>query len=390
MLIKNFNKMCLTFLMSGLFFGCDSKLDDSANNNAAMSVVSANLKAVQNDYVPESIKDNGDKNQTAAAGAPASSAISSDGSKDICAGLDFTACQPRLIRAYLLFGQAAVFLTEQMVEQVAQDLAQTPNNSSGTVQIPDKNLTIQYKKRSLLDYDFLILSGNIPVGRVSASPTLYDIQLDAGVLDQGKPGSRGGKLDIQVNFTDITHWHSQITVTDMSCNVKKPDDPTSARISVTRNADMWSGQSMFYNGIAGALATTKTCSLIPNDNTGLAIYTDFVADHIAAKAALYMMKRSEANTASIQNFGFNGLCNNYSDLCQALATSGSTTPSAIAAYLAGMSNPYCVQRGTSTVTFNSDCHSLSPNVASQAFLPNANWIAPSVFYQMSIVIPPSL
>ncbi len=389
MSINNYRTSLMILLSASILMSCADKLEESDSNNGSLSVVASNLKAVQNEYVPASISDDGN-NSIGGADDSTSSAISSDPNKDICAGLDFTACQPRLIRAYLMFGRAAVALTSQIVVSVAGNLSQTPNNSSGVIQIPEKNLTVKYNKRSLLDYDFLILSGNIPVGRVSANPKLYNVQFDTEILDQGKPGSRGGKIDIQVKFTDSQHWFSQISVSDLHCNPSKPDDPTAARIAVTRNAGLWSGQSMFYNGIAAQFSTVKSCSQTASDATGLAIYTDFVADHIAAKAALYMMKRTETSTANIQNFGFSGLCSNYPDFCQGLATANSTTVSALSTYLGGMSNPYCVQRGTATVTFNSNCSSLSPSVANQAFQANDKWVSPSVFYQTSVVIPSSL
>ncbi len=374
--------------IAGLAFGCSPK--DTSNDNAqALAAVSSHLTSVHDNYVPASIHDDGSSSAPVDSGAT-SSAISTDPNHDICANLSIAECQARLLRAYLLYGRAAVGLTGQIIGSVAGDLAKAPDNSSGTFTSVADNVTIQYKKQSLLEFDFLLISGSTPVGHISSHSGKYDIQLNSTVLDKAKPGSRGGMIDIQVQFTDLTHWTSQISVTGVQCNVSKPTDPTTGRITVTRNDQIWNGQSVFYNGISGEFNNSATCADQASDNNGLVIYTDFVADHVAAKAALYLMKRSETSTASIQNYGFNEMCTNYPDLCGRLATSISSTPSAVATYLNSIQNPYCLKAGAPTVAWNSDCSSSSQAVSGHAFTPASGWMTPSDFYQMQIVIPSSL
>lgn len=360
-------------LTAALFSGCAEKKETSPDE--ALSITSANLKAVEAEYVPESISD------TTGAG------VSAQANHDLCAGLDFVQCQPRLIRAYLLYGRGAVSFTLSVVVDVARHLSGAPDNSSGTFTDTDKNLTIEYNKRSLLDYDFLIIQGGVPVGRVSANPELYNIQFDLDVLDANKPESRGGKIDVQVKFTDRTHWQSQITITDAKCKEVKPDDPENTRLMVTRNGEIWTAQAMFYNRIGAIFGGTKTCSTPSNDDTGIVLYTDVVADRIAAKAALYIMKRNETSTVQLETFGYPGFCTHYPDLCQSLATAIGSNPSAVNTYLNTLANPYCVRRGSPSVTFNSDCSSLSPAVAGTPFLPNNNWMTASDFYQLRVTIP---
>src|SRR5689334_14314920 len=79
----------------------------------SLSLATANLKAVEAEYVPESISDTGATVSTSA----------TTSANDICAGVDFVQCQPRLIRAYLLYGRASVALTLKVVTDVAKQLA---------------------------------------------------------------------------------------------------------------------------------------------------------------------------------------------------------------------------------------------------------------------------
>ncbi len=369
------------------FIACAPKKAENSDTDAAVSIMSSNLKAVGDDFLPEAISDNGRPSATSAAVA---TKITQKAGDDICDGKDFMECQPRLIRAYLMFGRQAVALTQKIITDVSKNLAGAADNSSGVYNDDTQHLSVEYNKRSASDFDFLIRQNNVPVGRVTANPISYQIQFDLGVLDKDKPDTRGGKIDIQVKFTDSTHWQSQITATNQLCNVDKPDDPTNARIAVIRAGELWSGQSMFYNGIAGAFGVTKTCATQATDSTGLVIYTDFVSDRQAAKAAMYVMKRTETSTSQIGNFGFNNLCENYPDFCQALATSIGATPAFVDSHLNQLTNPYCVRRGSNDVAWNSNCQSISPTVAGTAFLNNTSWISPNEFYKFEVKIPEHL
>lgn len=369
--------------------GCSELPEEENANNEVIAAVASKLKTVEENYLPESIQDNGSLTSASLkSNAPISNQVSAQ-DDDICAGLNIIECQPRLIRAYIMYGKGAVALTHQVVLSVARDLSNAPNNSSGTINAPEKNLRIEYNKRTVLDFDLLISQGSSPVGRVSANADLYKIQFDLGILEQDKPGSRGGKIDIEVKYNKSSDWTSQVTVSNLLCNSQKPDDPETARISVGRKDGIWKGRSMFYNGIAAAYNGTKSCDTPATDDIGLVTYTDFVADSSAAKAKIYVMKRSETSTSAIQNFGFNLFCTNYPDLCQSLATSLGSTTQIVDSLLGQMTNPYCVLRGSPVVTWNSECRGSSTAVADEPFLANESWMAPIDFYQLDVSIPTS-
>lgn len=371
--------------------GCSEAPKNEDSNNEVIAAVASKLKTVEENYLPESIQETGSASAASLkSNAPLSNRVSAQ-DDDICAGLNIIECQPRLIRAYIMYGKGAVALTHQVVLSVARDLSNAPNNSTGVINVPEKNLKVEYNKRTVLDFDFLISQGSVPVGRVSANSDLYKIQFDLGVLEKDKPGSRGGKIEISVKYNKSSDWTSQVTVSNLLCNPNKPDDPETARISVSRKDGIWKGRSMFYNGIAAAYSGQKSCDTPASDDTGLVTYTDFVANSQAAKAAIYVMKRNETSTTDIQNFGFNLLCTNYPDLCLNLATALSTTPNEVAAFLGQMSNPYCVVRGSPAVTWNSDCRSQSAAVADAPFIADQTgelaWVTPIDFYQLEVTIP---
>lgn len=374
-------KLSVLTLAGLLVTACDGQpIIDTENDG--FSVTTTNLQAVEAEFVPESIS-----NDT---GATTSSIRTASTNEDICAGVDFIQCQPRLIRAYLLIGKSAVAITHKIVLSVARDLRKAPDNSSGVIHVEDQNLTVEYKKRSLLDYDFLVIKDGFPAGRVLASPSLFNIQFDLNIVDADKPESRGGKIDVQVQFTDHKHWHSEVVITGAKCNPNKPDDPENGRIAVTRIGDLWNAQAMFYNGIAANYSGPKSCSQVPSDATGLVFYNDVVADHAAAKAALYMMKRTETSTANLENFSLPNICSSYPDLCQAMATALGATTTDLNNYLGTLGNPWCVKRGSREVTFNDNCAALSPVVAATPFTPNAGWMSPYDFYRLDISIPEHL
>jgi hypothetical protein len=371
--------------------GCSEAPLNEESNNEVIAAVASKLKTVEENYLPESIVETGAASSASLkSNAPLSNQVSAQ-DDDICAGLNIIECQPRLIRAYIKYGNGAVALTHQVVLSVARDLSNAPNNSTGVINVPEKNLRVEYNKRTVLDFDFLISQGSTPVGRVSANADLYTIQFDLGILESDKPGSRGGKIEISVDYKKSSDWTSQVTVSNLLCSPNKPDDPETARISVNRKDGIWKGRSMFYNGIAAAYSAQKSCDTPASDDTGLVTYTDFVADSKAAKAAIYVMKRNETSTTDIQNFGFNLLCTNYPDLCVNLAAALSTTPETVDAFLGQMTNPYCVVRGSPGVTWNSDCRSQSAAVADSPFISDLTgrlaWVSPADFYQLEVSIP---
>ncbi|GEM_PF-4203454 len=382
--------MLLVAIISLLHVACAPNKNDSTENDPAIEAMSSQLRSVGDEFLPASVYEDGRASTSAKISANKLATNSNNQNNDICAGVDFIECQPRLIRAYLQMGRESVYTTQRIVSDVARSLSGVSNNTSGEFRSTENGYSIAYNKRSSTDFDFLILENNVSIGRVSAQNGNYNVQFDLNVLDKNKADSNGGMVDIQVKLTDSTHWESQITFSGLKCNVNKPDDPETARIFVVRKGDLWTAQSGFYNGIGAQYNGTKSCSTPASDATGVVIYTNLVADRTAAKAAMYLMRRNEHSVAQLQNFGINNYCQNYPDLCQSLATASGQSTQAVAAFLGALQNPYCVHRGNAQVFWNSDCSNVSAAVAQEPLLPNTSFLSPYDFYRLNIVIPNQL
>lgn len=380
----------LISFISLLHVACAPSKNESNGNDPAIEAMSSQLKSMGDEFLPASIYEDGRATNSAKISSNGLSTQSNHQHDDICAGVDFIECQPRLIRAYLHMGREGVYTTQRIVSDVARSLSGAPNNSSGQFNNADNGFSISYNKRTSTDFDFLMFENNVVIGRVSAQNGNYNVQFDLNVIDRNKADSNGGKVDIQVKLMDDRNWESQITFTGIKCNVNKPDDPENARIFVVRKGDIWNAQSSFYNGIAAQYTGAKSCSTAASDATGLVIYTNLVADRTAAKAAMYLLKRNEQSVAQLNNFGINNYCQNYPDLCQSLATASGQSTSAVNTFLSVLRNPYCVQRGSAQVLWNSDCANISATVAQEPLLPSASFLSPYEFYRLNITIPNQL
>lgn len=371
-----------------LFIGCgEQPKENDTGEDAALSAAASQLKTLEEEFIPESISDDGSLQTSSASGNLSKGSPDSD---DICKDLDFIECQPRLIRAYLRYGRLSVAMTYKIVKDVALALKDTPNNSSGRVTLEDENLVIEFQKTSFKKFQFLVISGIEPVGYVSADNGSYHIQFNISALEKDDMNSKGGKIDIQVNYTDRKNWESQLAINDVLCDTFDPASPEAVSIGVQRQQGIWKGQTLLYSGIAAAPEADKSCDLAPSDENGVAIYTEFVANRSVAKAGMYLMKRTKADVSDIQNFGINSYCTNYPDNCLKMAHDLGTTQEDLTAYLNTFVNPYCMRRGSKNVTFNDDCSDVSADVANASYLPNASWMTPLDFYQMTIELPTGL
>ena len=156
-------------------------------------------------------------------------------------------------------------------------------------------------------------------------------------------------------------------------------------IELTKNGKLWHGLSMFYNGRSGKLGKSVSCDSPETDADSIVAYTDFVADRSASKASIYLMQRNESSTENIQDYGMNNLCSNYPAVCEAIGDIDSVDN-----YFSGLDNPFCVERGTRDVVFNSTCEAQSQLVSETPFKDNNSWITPTDFYQMDLTLPDSL
>lgn len=387
MFITQKKSIYMVVLLSLLHVACAPDKKENTTEDPAIGVMSSQLQSVGDEYLPASVNENAQLSVNKVSGKLGTLSNNND---DVCAGVDFVECQPRLVREYLKMGRESVYSTQKLVSSIARNLSGISDGTSGEYRDDSQGVRITYNKRSSVDFDVITFASDVPAARISAKNGVYNIQFDSALVEKDKPNNFGGKIDIQVSFSDRTNWDTQVTVTGVGCNPLKPEDPQNARLHVTRRGDVWKVQSMFYNGISAYYQGARSCSVPASDATGLVIYTDMVADSTAAKAGIYMMKRNEQSTAQLQNFGINSYCQNYPDLCQGLANEINQPVSSVAAHLSALQNPYCVQRGTSQVFWNNNCSTVSPAVASESLSGGSAFLSPYDFYRLQITIPSQL
>ncbi len=371
--------------------GCDEKPKDDgsvAKQDAALSALASNLNDVDNEFVPESLKVSNSQSKS-------QSKLVQGKTKedDICEDGELFDCQPKLLKFYVKTARETFRFSRKLILDIAHNMGSAPDGSSGVIKLKD-GITVEYNKKSFLKFDLLLKEKGQSIGYISVKNGEYDIRLDMDVIDKANPDSNGGLFEIAVKFTDRKHWQTNLHITNTHCDESDPSDPEALRIEVNRNDTTWVGQSTIYSPRATIDKATVSCSSPVDDSTAIVMYTDFVGNSTATKSALYMMRRNETSTAQINEYGIDGLCTKYPDLCQSLGLqlgyAANVAGTEVANYLGQFSNPFCVQHGSSDVIWNSDCSSSSAEVGSASFRANSDWITPSDFYQMSVELPDSL
>lgn len=383
---------CLITCLTGVLLlasGCGDqpKQDEEyAKQDAALAALAGNLKSIDDEFVPESISD-----ESPEALAKPGGVLSKAQEDDICGDLDFMECQPRLLRFYVRTARLMFGFSHLIVRDVARGLGHLPDGSTGTMHIEKDNVTVQYRKTSFLNFELLLKQADRPVGFIKVEEGHYELRFDIAILEQDNPQSKGGKIAVDVTFKNRESWQTEIQISDTLCDPADADDPEAAYLRVGRDNGLWKGVTMFYNGAAASFEEEITCETPRNDQNGLVIYTDFVANRRAAKAAMYFMRRNETDTQNISEFGLNGFCGHYADLCQSLGVAlglpVDTAGQQVATHLSQFGNPYCAQRGSRDITWNDDCSAVSNEVSAAPLQDGSDWMAPSEFYQMSVPIP---
>jgi len=387
------NMKWLTAYLTGLLLVSSScseqprQDDELAKQDAALTALAGNLKAIDDEFVPPSVSDESTQVLSKASGSIRSKAESDD----ICGTLDFIECQPRLLRFYIRTARLTFGFSRLIVLDVARGMGGIPDGSTGSIHIAAEDVTVNYRKTSFLDFELLLKKANRSVGFIKVEPGHYELRFDIATLEAGNPDSKGGKIAIDVEYLDQGNWNTEITVTDTLCDPENPDDPEAAYLNVSRIGGLWKGLTTFYHGASARFDQPLTCDSPASDQNSMTIYTDFVANKVAAKAALYFMRRNETSMANVASFGLNGLCGKYPDLCQSLGVSlglpADTAGQTVANHFSQFVNSYCAQRGSRDIQWNNTCSAVAPEVADAPLQNGSSWMAPSVFSQLSISIP---
>ena len=289
-----------------------------------------------------------------------------------CEGYDLFGCQPVLLRLYLSVSHRLFAQSTQIVGQVGSHLGNVADGDTGEQAIGDGS-TVYYDKTDSTHYSILRKDA------AGTSRTYITVSGQATTLQVAGPGGGNGPSDIQIrlNFTDDDTWTLEFLGVAAPCNNDDVRAPERFRIAISRDGAVWTGKAMLY--MPRWMDQNPTCNTTPTDETSMLLYTDFVADDLAAKASIYMLQRDQVSLADIENFGMDQICTNYPSIC------GQSPPS-----LSEYQNPFCNAASTDVAVWSDDCTSVSTTVGAAPFGLASDWTTPNALYQETFALPASL
>ena len=296
---------------------------------------------------------------------------------DPCNGGDLFACQPVLVRIYISLNKMFSDQATAILTVVSSKLGVLADGATGGV--TETDAIIYYSKVN--DGNFSILAktnpGGAPFFYASLAGSVFTVKIDIANMPGGTGGGgpTQGVFEITGTYTDTDSWNVITHMAGMDCQADDVGAPGSLRVQVTKANGVWKGKTMMYNPQFGASGGTN-CATPVTDSTAMTLYTDFVADDLAAKASVYAMKRNHGTVADINSFALKDLGNIYS------LPPGTN--------LSAYSNPFCNPSSSNTAIWGNSCGAISAAVAAADFSPSTDWVAPSSFYPIALTLPSSL
>lgn len=360
----------IAILAASLAFlsNCKKKEDDSATYANISTQVVANLNTISSGYTPDSLS--------------SGSSSSAGAMSDPCEGVtDFAVCQSNLIRHYMLIGKSSVDTVALLAGHIGGALGQIPDGNSGT----STNGKISWSKTSADVWSILSRgTGNASVAYFSVNNGVYDLKIDSN-NDEDNPQAR--QMEISVNYTDSDTWSVDIYFGNDECDNLQVTDPSKAHIKLTKANGLWTGKAMLYVPRWQAPGATAPTCLTAGGASDIAMYTEFVGNDISTKAALYLIKGSDENTAAditSANYGLPQFCSQYPDSCDGGA---GELPNATA--LNSYTNNWCTTGSGSTPTWGNNCPT-NTDVAGASYTPASEWTTPSALELKTVTMPTSL
>jgi len=354
-----------------MIYGCAKKsaTDNSGSVNIS-TTLATNMSAIKDSVAPASLD------------YPSTTASIDTAAVDFCEGFAepklFT-CQPKLLRVYLQTSEDMFKLVQGFVAAMGAAIGNVTVGTSGT--FTDGALTGYYKRTSDAAFSLLVKSGESALFYLSATDTTATFQMDMDEMKKADPASgvTGGKLDVSMTYTDANNWTISTKILNSPCDTADVRAPRNFHIKTSRVAGVWKGKAMLYNPIwasgVASVGTEPTCDTVSTTDISMAMYTEYVANDIAAKAKVYMMKKDVSTKAGVASYPLNSFCSTYGISSQCTAAG---------IVLSTYANPFCNNGTTDTATWNSDCATLSTELGAAEFTSENDWITPSDFSDATI------
>lgn len=344
-----------------LAVGCD---DSSETETSPLTPIFNNLNAIQGDFLPESM-----------AVAGIQKRAEDDDICAFCAGDDlcFFQCQPAIVKRSLWMGKIWLQSGNMLINALAPHFKNIPDGTTDHFQDGDE--FIQYKKVD--DTTFSIRSS-------VSGKTLFYIDVKENQYTIKGDDSEEIPFELIINYTDQQNWTMEAVATTRTCNADMPKDPERFYITITRNDQLWSGNVIFQNPRTFA-ADEATCS-DGDATTAFNLYTQFVANKKAAKAASYSVKQTVTDY-KFSTFGLDQICKQYYDTPLWGNQSDDTfCPAAFDSY----QNDFCFKPNSNEALWNNNCSDNS-EISAASYLPESSWrFTPDQFHQYTITLPDTL
>lgn len=355
-------RYAMIFLSLGIFV-----LTCSGGKNANLTTVSTTMLTISNGFVPQSL---------AYSSTQGSSQIHAAESGP-CTGVEggFIGCQPVLLRLYINLSKTLFNSSRQAIAEVSTYLGDL-KGGSGSVQ--DGSITFYYNKTSGSKYSVL---GKNAQGAafmyITVSENNYTVKMDFGNLpqemqDQGDSSPSGSKFEMAFSYTAETAWNLTATMAGMACQADDVSAPGTLRLMISRSGSLWKGKAMMYN----PRFNQNSCDVTPTDETGMCIYTDYVADDVAGKANVFVMHPTVADVNEITDasYGISTLCTTSPSVCNSQS----------------LKNPFCNPTQTMIGLWDNTCTDNSSAVSESAFGAATEWTTPRVLSEFGISLPDGL
>lgn len=366
--MKNFISVfiVMTLVLFVQACGLSTSTSDSGSQDMA-----DNLETVSNSLVPDSL-DYSANLEASLSGGQYLLADTGDTGDPCAQSDDLYDCQPVLLQLYMSLAKDFIDVAKEIVSGSSAAIAEAPDGSSGSSTFED--MTVEYSKTTGSDYSIFLSSGSSPLGYIDVADTEYVIQMDLTAMDETMEGS----IDIRVSYTDEDTWSITTFVVGMACDDSDARAPERIELIVNKDSSVWQGKAMIYNGRwlygVGDSSGDPDCDVSESDELSMNIYTDFVANNLAAKASVYMLSRTVDDLSNIDDYSMDQFAENYSSTDD---TDDYT-------------NPFCNPAGTLDALWGDDCTTTDTDVAAMSYSSSSNWVTPYDFYQLEIDLPDSL
>ncbi len=385
-----------TLCVSLLINSCTKKKEDSTKDSGYSGIAAqalTDINTVEENYTPDSLK----SNSTAA-----TASLKNFSSTNVCADYDLFSCQPILVKLYIDIGKQYLGLMNKLLAGLSVLIQNVEDGKSGTITSSD--LTVDYSKTSASVFSILGKNTSSSQSYIyfSSNTNNYQLSMDFSQIptSQRKADTPNqGKIDVTLSYTDPTHWLITITGVGFECNDDNPTAPSQLKIVMHMNDQLWIGKSMLYNGHwIMTDNSSPTCATTESDDISANIYTEYIADKVAAKSNVYLMKRNVGTSdfpSQSNYYALNNICNSYSTNIASKGGNAVTcdvvaniwTSNKIATY----QNPFCSTAADSTTAlWNNTCSETSTQVSTASFDDTqVQWVSPNTFYSNTTITLPA-